>query len=226
MFLRTSVLRNALLAALLAVPLAHAESAGAVAKGDTNPEEAMPAPKAITVNADELGRLLEGAGWVHKGQGRVPLYAVGFRSCPDCVALEAGAYDKLEAAGADIRDIVYARADSEEGKPRSKPGERAMVAEIWKNRNYNLWVAWHETDPDTYYATEDLPPSADTDPDRMALVQKSRDTVAKIEQILNTNGLQLYVPALFWRENGVWQVYVGYNPQTFDALVPPHIAGS
>lgn len=219
-------LRPALLAAFLLIPLAQAEPAGAVAKGETNPDEAMAAPKAIAVGGDELGRILEGAGWVHKGSGRVPLYAVGFRSCPDCIALEAGSYARLEAFGADLRDIVYARADSAEGKPRSKPGERAMVAEIWKNRDYNLWVAWHETDPDTFYATEDLPPSADNDPQRMALVEKSRETVAKIEQILSANGVQLYVPALFWRENGVWQVYVGYDPQSFDQLVPPRIAGS
>lgn len=220
------ILRTALLAALLLSPLARAEPASASAKSDTNPQEAIPAPVAITVEADELGRLLEGAGWVRKGQGRIPVYAIGFRSCPDCLALEAAAYPKLEALGADMRDIVFARADSAEGKPRSKPGERAMVAEIWKNRDYNLWVSWHETDPDTYYKTEALPPSADTDPERKALVEKSRDTVAKIERIINANGLPtLYVPALFWKQNGVWQVYVGYNPQTFDSVVVPKIAG-
>lgn len=220
-------IRTALVAALMLSPLAKADPAGAVTKGDTNPEEAIAAPVAITIGGDELGRLLEGSGWVHKGQGRVPVYAVGFRSCPDCNALEATSYPKLEAVGADIREIVYARADSADGKPRSKPGERAMVAEIWKNRDYNLWVRWHETDPDTFYKTEDLPPSADSDPDRKALVEKSRETVARLEQIINQNGLpNLYVPALFWKQNGVWQVYVGYNPQTFDAIVVPKISGS
>lgn len=219
-------LRSALLAALLLTPLSYAETAGASARGETNPEEAMAAPQAITVRADELARVLQEAGWVHKGTGRVPLYVVGFRSCPDCVALEAGSYEKLESVGADIREIVYARADNAEGKPRSKPGERAMVAEIWKNRSWNLWVEWHELDPDTYYATADLPPPADGNPERTALVQKSRDTVEKIEDILAANGIQLFVPVMFWRENGVWQAYVGYNPQTFDALVPPRIQGS
>jgi hypothetical protein len=209
-------------AALLLVPLAFASAP----KAETNPDEAADAPVAIAVRGDELGALLEGAGWVHKGDGRVPLYTVGFRSCPDCVAQHEGAYGKLEAAGADIRKIVYARADSAEGKPRSKPGERAMVAELWKTRDYALYERWYQTDPATFYDTETLPPDADADPERAAYVEKGRAFITSLSDILKANGIETYVPAIFWQENGVWQVYIGYDPNTFDGLILPRLAGA
>ena len=212
------------LAALILTPLAFAEAPALPAPSQTNPQEAMPIPVRIETRGVELGQLLEGAGWVHKGSGRVPVYAVGFRSCPDCIAQKMEAGEAMETAGADLRFIVYARGDGENGKPRSKPGERAMVAELWKYRDYNLYRAWYATDPDSYYATEDLPPSADTDPQRMAYVEKSRAFVEALSGILRDNGVELYVPALFWRENGVWMVYVGYNPATFKDLVVSRFA--
>lgn len=210
--------------ALLLVPFLLA--AEAASKGDTNPDEAADAPVAIAFLGDELGQLLEDAGWVHTGEGRVPVYTVGFRSCPDCVAQKEGAYAKMEAAGADIRKILYARADSAEGKPRSKPGERAMIAELWKTRDYALYARWYVTDPATFYETEPLPPDADADPERTAYVEKSRAFMATLNDILKVNGVQTFVPAIFWQENGVWQVYIGYDPETFDTLILPRIAGA
>lgn len=192
---------------------------------DTNPQEALAEVRTITVRADELGALLQGAGWVHKGDGGPVLYDVGFRSCPDCVVQRLAAFPALEAAGIDIRSILYARPDSAEGKPRSKPGERAMVAELWKSRDYALYERWYETDPTTFYETETLPPSADDSGERAALVEKSRAFVAALRDILKANGLELYVPALFWQEDGRWMVYIGYNRDTFDTLVVKRLTG-
>ena len=212
-------------AALFAALLIPAALAAAPAP-QTNPDEAASAPVALTVRGDELGALLEGAGWVHDGTGRVPLYTVGFRSCPDCVAQNQGAYPRLAEAGADIRRILYARADSAEGKPRSRPGERAMVAEIWKTRDFALYKRWFETDPVTFYETEPLPPDADSDPKRAALVEAGRAFIGQLRDILAANGVETYVPAIFWQENGVWQVYIGYDPETFDTVILPRIAGA
>lgn len=214
----------ALTAGLLLATPAWAEQAPPPAAA-TNPDEALPAPQPVTVQAAELGRLLEGAAWISSGQGRTPFYTVGFRSCPDCVAMKLGAYSKLEQAGAEIRAILYARADKE-GKPRSKPGERAMIAELWKTRSHDLWASWYETDPDTYYATETLPPAADGDAERTALVEKSRSFVTQLDAILAANDIPLYVPAMFWQENGQWMVYIGYDPETFDALIVSRLGGA
>lgn len=216
--------RLAAFAAALLVPAALA--ADPSPKPETNPDEAAAAPVAITFLSEELGVLLEGAGWVHDGTGRVPVYTVGFRSCPDCVAQKEGAYAKMAAAGADIRRIIYARADSAEGKPRSKPGERAMVAELWKTRDFALYQRWFVTDPATFYETETLPPDADSDPERAALVQKSRAFMATLNNILKVNGIETFVPAIFWQEDGDWFVYIGYNPETFDSLILPRLAGT
>ena len=216
--------RLAAFAAALLVPAALA--ADPASKPETNPDEAAAAPVAITFLSEELGVLLEGAGWVHDGTGRVPVYTVGFRSCPDCVAQKEGAYAKMAAAGADIRRIIYARADSAEGKPRSKPGERAMVAELWKTRDFALYRRWFVTDPATFYETETLPPDADSDPERAALVQKSRAFMATLNNILKVNGIETFVPAIFWQEDGDWFVYIGYNPETFDSLILPRLAGT
>lgn len=216
--------RLATFAAALLVPAALA--ADPAPKPETNPDEAAAAPVAITFLSEELGVLLEGAGWVHDGTGRVPVYTVGFRSCPDCVAQKEGAYAKMAAAGADIRRIIYARADSAEGKPRSKPGERAMVAELWKTRDFALYQRWFVTDPATFYETETLPPDADSDPERAALVQKSRAFMATLNNILKVNGIETFVPAIFWQEDGDWYVYIGYNPETFDSLILPRLAGA
>ena len=213
------------LATLFAAALASA-LLSAAPNAQTNPDEAADAPVAITVRGDELGALLEGAGWVHDGTGRVPLYTVGFRSCPDCVAQHDGAYAKMAAAGADIRRILYARADSADGKPRSKPGERAMIAELWKTRDFALYQLWYETDPATFYEMETLPPDADSDPERAALVEKGRAFIRSLNDILAANGVETFVPAIFWQEKGVWQVYIGYDPQTFDTLILPRLAGA
>lgn len=192
---------------------------------DTNPQEALAEARPITVRADDLGSLLQGAGWVHKGDGGMVLYDVGFRSCPDCVVQRLAAFPALEAAGIDIRSILYARPDSADGKPRSKPGERAMVAELWKTRDYALYERWYETDPATFYESEPLPPSADDGGERAALVEKGRAFVDNLRGILKDNGLDLYVPALFWQESGQWMVYIGYDRRTFDERVVKRLTG-
>ncbi len=205
-------------------------SSGAAAEApprfeDTNPQEALSEVRPVTIRADELGRLLESAGWVHKGNVGTKVYDVGFRSCPDCVIQRLSAFPALEAAGIDVRSILYARADTPDGKPRSKPGERAMVAELWKTRDYALYERWYETDPATFYETETLPPSADDGGERAVWVEKSRAFQADLRGILKANGLELYVPALFWQENGQWMVYIGYDARTFDTLVVKRLTG-
>lgn len=183
----------------------------------------MRAPVAVTQRADELAALLSAAPFVPGNGGARVLYTVGFRSCPDCIALKKAMYERFAAAGVDVRKIVYARADRD-GKPRSKPGERAMVAEIALTRDPALYERWFVTDPDAFYATEKLPPAADGDAARMALVDAGRALVEQLSGICEANGVDMAVPALFWQEDGVWQVYVGFEPQRFEA-VAARIAG-
>ncbi|MBI1237724.1 MAG: hypothetical protein GC199_00115 [Alphaproteobacteria bacterium] len=173
------------------------------------------APFTLTAQADAIAAALEGAGWVSKQSGGPVLYVVGFRSCPACAAFRAGAYDALLAAGADVRFITYARADRE-GKERSSAPERALVAAVWRDRDYGLWERWHAIDPKTYYETQSLPPSAEDGAGGEA-VAASRAFVTQLRERLEANGVTMAVPTLVWRDrqSGALKVFVGYDEETF-----------
>ena len=175
-----------------------------------------PRPFAVEARAQELGRLLEAAPFVHKGNLNGPaLYMVSFRTCPTCLAFKAGEKDALEAAGVDLRVIVYARADRE-GKARSRPEERALVAELALNRDYALYEAWHaKPNPEQFYQTAELPPGADGAPVRAALVEEGRALVEALAQIVADNDQDLAIPSLFWQDGDTWHGYIGYNEDTF-----------
>ena len=101
----------------------------------------------------------------------------------------------------------------------SKPGERTMVAEIWRTRDYALYSDWYTMEPDTYYATQTLPPSADDNPERRQLVDNSRALVAKVKTDLADSGVTIGIPAMFWRDgHGQMMTYIGYAPEGFPSV--------
>ncbi len=208
---------------LVAVSLADARAQEAPAPPPApvaEEEEVMPAPVAVTVQTAELAAMLESAPFVHKGNSGIAVYLVEFRSCPTCLELKADQYDRLNALGVDLRFIMYARADRE-GQPRSKPGERAMVAELWQTRDFALWERWYTLDPATFYETEALPESADDNGPRAALVEASRQIVRDLAALLEANGVEMAIPALFWQEDGKWMTYIGYDKAVFETVILP-----
>jgi hypothetical protein len=196
-----------------ALPASAEEAAPAVTAQD-----AQKAPATISVRSDDLTKLLADAGWVSDGKGRFPVYMVGFRTCPGCNAQKKEAGAAMQEAGAELRIIVYARKDKD-GKQRSKPEERALVAELWKNRSYDLYKAWYAVEPDEYYEAGILPPAADGDAERTALVDKARTMTEQLKDILAANGIEMFVPLLLWQENGTWKVFIGYETETFGATI-------
>jgi hypothetical protein len=180
----------------------------------------MAAPAIVKTNAEDIWRTLEKAAWVPerdsavKPSGKV-LYAVAFRSCPTCAAFRAAELPLLMKAGVEVRWIVYARPD-EDGRVRSKPGERAMVAALWRDRDPKLLADWWAAeDLNAYYARTDLPPSPDNDPKAQALLARAVDTVYSLSDLLAPNQVEMAIPALFWRENGVPKVYIGHDSKGF-----------
>ncbi|NWH09351.1 MAG: hypothetical protein HXY22_12035 [Alphaproteobacteria bacterium] len=205
------------LAALLFTGAVVTGSAWSAETGAAPEDEAEGIPFKVTAQAEDLAKALEAAPSVGLPDAKGPvLYAVGFRSCPTCLAFKAGEQERLIAQGVDLRWVMYARRDHE-GKPRSKPGERAMVAELWRTRDFALWQRWYAMEPAVFYETQPLPPSADTDPARMALVDQSRMLVEKLADIAEANGQELAIPALFWRDSktGQWMGSIGYSEKTF-----------
>jgi hypothetical protein len=157
-------------------------------------DEANDRPKTLEHEA-EIAALLDGAGWVAPGLSKDKvLYMVSWQSCPPCLVYERDEFPKLHAAGVDTRVIVYARASS------STPQERAGVAELWKNRSWELWKQFVHV-PTSDWTAEGLPP--DTVPERAALVAKSQDFADKMRVLMSENGIgtreHLNLPTLIWR---------------------------
>lgn len=182
--------------------------------------EGLSAPTTLSHRASDIWRALERSSWVAerdpavKPNGKV-LYAVTFRSCPTCAAFKAAELDGLLKAGVEVRWVLYARRDRD-GKARSKPGERAMVAELWLTRNADLMNRWWTADDlDAFYQSSALPPLADGDSQREAALAQSRALVDSLSGLLKDNSLDMAIPALFWREGPETKAYIGYDASGF-----------
>jgi hypothetical protein len=151
-------------------------------------------PKTLKHEA-EITALLDSSGWVSPGLSKTKvLYMVSWQACPPCLAYERTDFPKLHAAGVDTRVIMYARAAS------SSPQERAGVAELWKNRNWETWKRFTAI-PISGWKADGLP--ADTVPERAALVVKSQAFADKMRELMADNGIgtreHLNLPTLIWR---------------------------
>lgn len=208
---------------LASVALAAALGLGAVfgsalLRAEDAEDEVSSLPVAVVTEAGKLAALLTAAPFVHKAETGGPvLYVLSFRSCPTCLAFKEAEHQGLLEAGVDVRWIMYARKDKADGTPRSKPGERAMLAEVLLTRSYAEWERWYAMDPQSFYETQSLPPSADDSGPRAALVKAAQQRVADLAGILETNGIDLAIPGLFWqdRASGQWMTSIGYDEATF-----------
>jgi len=189
----------------------------------TRSEEPAPAPAAeeassqvvtLSVRVDEIVSLFENASWVHRGLDGPVLYVVGFRTCTSCLAFKQAELEGLEDAGVDVRWIIYTRRDRE-GRQRSSTEERAVQAELWLSRDWDLFQDWYAIDPDTFYVTSQLPPVAEEDPARTAAVEEARALVEALSDLYGENGVDLYIPSLLWQQDGQWKTYVGYEEASF-----------
>jgi hypothetical protein len=202
------------------IMIAAISSAAAQAAPAAQPKQGLSAPATISQSADGIWRTLDRAAWVAerdptvKPNGKV-VYAVSFRSCPTCAAFKAAEHDALLKAGVELRWIMYARRDRD-GKARSKPGERSMVAELWLNRDAELMNRWWAADDlDAFYRADDLPPSADGDVRREGAVARSRALVDTLSGIFEENAIDMAIPTLIWREGAQTKVSVGYSSDGF-----------
>ena len=169
----------------------------------------------ITENADEIFSALESASWIHKpGQGGRVLYVMTFRTCGPCIEFKEAELDRLLDAGVDVRFVVFPPWD-EWGEEINEPGEIAMIAELWKTRSWDLYLAWYAMSAPTYYRTQTLPPSAASG-ERAALVARSRKVVLLVEDALKPDGVGFGFPGFFWKDkNGQPMVHIGYSANGF-----------
>ncbi len=154
-------------------------------------------PVTIDRNQAEIQRLLDQSSWVSSGSGDQAVYVVGFRdSAPTLTYLQTEAA-KLQAGGADVRVLMFARADRE-GAALSTPAERATIAELWLNRDWDLYRRWIAT-PANDWSAEDLAP-ADGNLARSAVVEASRQFTERLGGLLREAGVRQDWPLVIWRD--------------------------
>ena len=170
-------------------------------------------PHAINRNQAEIGRMLDGSGWVSPGLTGPKLYVIAYRDCDDCNRYEAAEFPALQKAGVDTRVIVIARPD-DNGQTRSSAAERSSVAELWINRNGGLYQRWTAGPAEAWTAPG--VPAADGDIARSAVVEAGRDMIDKLTPLLRANGVAFGYPTLiWWTKDGKMQGCACRAPQTW-----------
>ncbi len=154
-------------------------------------------PVTIARNQGEIQRLLDEASWVSPGGGDQPLYIIGYRGNASTQAYEAEEAEKLRAGGADVRVLMFARSDRE-GAAQSTPAERATIAELWLNRDWTLYRRWADT-PGADWKAEGIAP-ADGNLARTAVVDASRQFVARLDTLMRDSGVKPTWPLVIWRD--------------------------
>lgn len=154
-------------------------------------------PVTIARNQGEIQRLLDEASWVSPGGGDPPLYIIGYRDSLSTQTYERQEAGKLRAAGVDVRILMFARADRE-GAAQSTPTERATIAELWLNRDWDLYRRW-TAEPASAWMAEGLAP-ADGNLARTAVVDASRQFIARLDGLMRDAGVKPTWPLVIWRD--------------------------
>jgi hypothetical protein len=154
-------------------------------------------PITISKNQSEIQQLLDEADSVAPGRTGPVIYMLTYRDCQPCTDYQREEFPKLAAANVDTRVIIFARPDRE-GLSQSTPTERATVAELWINRDWDLYARWMAT-PHREWTAEGIRP-ADKDFARTAVVNATRDYVNQLVPLLKGAGLGDTYPLLIWRD--------------------------
>jgi hypothetical protein len=152
-------------------------------------------PHEITKDQAEIGKILEGSGWVSPHLNGPKLYMIAYRANPASQRFIATDFPALHDAKVDTRVIMVARPD-ENGAPKSTAPERSTVAELWVNRSWALFQKWMAASPDDWTAAG-IPP-ADGDVARSAVVEVGPDAIDKLTPLLKDNGVGFDYPLLVW----------------------------
>ncbi|MBJ7447166.1 MAG: hypothetical protein JHC81_06485 [Brevundimonas sp.] len=155
-------------------------------------------PVTVSQNQAEIQRLLDDAPWVSPGDVTgSPVYVVGYRDSDALMRFQREEGPKLRAAGADLRVVMFARADVE-GLAQSTAAERATVAELWLTRDWTLYRRWTDT-PAANWTAPGLAP-ADGDLTRTAIVAGGRDFARRLGDLLEPSGVREGYPVILWRD--------------------------
>ncbi|MFO1187360.1 MAG: hypothetical protein U1E87_07875 [Alphaproteobacteria bacterium] len=196
-----------------AAPEAPPEPSGisaATAPG-ANAADAPPHAYTIAQQTEDLARLLESAPAIRRGSKGPALFIVAFHGCPACIVVHEREAPVLEAAGIDVRWILYARRDKN-GEVRSTGDERSAVAELVSRRDFAAFDHWMSDSAASLPTAKGAPGKG---PDEAAVLEAGRALVDRLNDIVTANALPFAVPALFWKDGEMWRSYIGYDENTF-----------
>lgn len=153
-------------------------------------------PVTITQKQKDIQELLDASGYAASGKEGPEIWVITYRNCATCKVWEDQELPKFEAIAADIRMVPFAPMDVE-GKVTTTASERSTIAEIWLNRSYPLYKQWRAANEEAWQPAFR---AADGDLARSAVVQASRDFIAKLEPLLGDNGVAIRYPLIIWRD--------------------------
>jgi hypothetical protein len=170
-------------------------------------------PHTITKHQAEIAQALDQSGWVSPHLTGPKVYVIVYRGCDACIRLEQDLFPKLQAADADTRVILIARADLN-GQPGSTAPERNTVAELWTNRSWKLFQQWSLATPGAWTAPN-IPP-ADGDAARSAVIEVGRQLASALAGQLKDNGVKFDYPTLiWWTKDGRMRACACTDPQSY-----------
>jgi hypothetical protein len=170
-------------------------------------------PHTVTRDQAEIARILDQSGWVSPHLTGPKLYMVAYRDCAACTRVADDVFPRLQAADVDTRVIMVARPDAN-GLARSKPAERATVAELWTNRSWKLYQQWMAARSDDWTAPG--APAADGDAARTAVVEAGRFLATQLPPLMRRNGVRFAYPTLvWWTKDGHMRACACTDPQTY-----------
>jgi hypothetical protein len=163
------------------------------------------APKVVAVEKAVLSDALNDAPWISSGGEGPVVWLVTAADCPACRRFEKQVLPGLLDRGVQARVILVAPRESNVAQP-----EAQIIAAVAKKRDWVTLQAW---------MTSGKPgDGAIGQADQDGYLEWGRASYDRLAVTLKRNGMDLAVPALFWRVGPEWRASVKPDGRTLAFL--------
>jgi hypothetical protein len=163
------------------------------------------APKVVAVEKAVLSDALNDAPWISSGGEGPVVWLVTAADCPACRRFEKQVLPGLLDKGVQARVILVAPREHEVAPPDAQ-----VIAAVAKQRDWVTLQAWM-----TSGKPDQSPIGA---ADREGYLEWGRASYDRLAVTLKRNGMDLAVPALFWRVGPEWRASVKPDGRTLAFL--------
>lgn len=163
------------------------------------------APKVVAVEKAVLSDALNDAPWISSGGEGPVVWLVTAADCPDCRRFEKQVLPGLLDRGVQARVILVAPRESQMAPP-----EAEVVAAVAKTRDWVALQAWMTSGKPNDTAIGQA--------DRDGYLEWGRASYDRLAVTMKRNGMDLAVPALFWRVGPEWRASVKPDGRTLAFL--------